>query len=180
MFHKVLDALSIKKIRKLNASKLFNYDTMLSTKLPAYYINTRFKYNFKYYMTLIVNQYSVFYFNFRSIVSCNLNNLTRRERYATQTHVMVNFMSYVLDYRMFNLFFCYKNVSFTHFIFLKDFFKVIDFSSIKTKLKKFEFFFNFGLSRSLSRYLKKAKTKKKFKKKMYYKEFLFNFKDVYM
>lgn len=180
LFNKNLDALSIKdNLIDINyySSK---YNFLNKNNKPFYYINTRFKYNFKYYITFMMGNISAFFFNYRTNVSCDLNQLKKKERYAAQQYILINFVDILFDDIDFNFFFFYKNIAFTHLLFLKDFFKLIRKIKLTDKLKETVIAVNMGMSRSLSKYFKKVKTRKKFKKKMFFKEFLFKYKKVFV
>jgi hypothetical protein len=122
---------------------------------------------------------SAFFFNYRTNVSCDLNQLKKKERYTAQQYILINFVDILLEDIDFNFFFFYKNIAFTHLLFLKDFFKLIRNIGLSEKLKEIVIAINMGMSRSLSKYFKKVKTRKKFKKKMFFKEFLFKYKKVF-
>jgi|JI61114C2RNA_FD_contig_123_33498_length_1871_multi_6_in_0_out_2_1 hypothetical protein len=179
MFNKNLDAINIKNNTiDINCFSL-KYCYLQSNNKPFYYINTRFKYNFKYYITFMMGNLSAFFFNYRTNVSCDLNQLKKKERYTAQQYILINFVDILLEDIDFNFFFFYKNIAFTHLLFLKDFFKLIRNIGLSEKLKEIVIAINMGMSRSLSKYFKKVKTRKKFKKKMFFKEFLFKYKKVF-
>lgn len=153
-----------------------NYTKCCTQYKMFFYVKTRFKYNFKYFMNLILNKYSILFFNYRSMLSFKLKKFNKQDRYATQNFVMMLLVSKLVEVFNYNFFYYYKNLTIFHILFLRDFFKLVDLF----QLKDFRVFFGMGLSCNLNRYFKKVKTRKKFKKKMFYKEFVYSYGTAYL
>lgn len=173
MYDLKLENVKLSERREL-LRKYYFYNITKSNK-NILYNNTRFKYNFKYYLTLILKKKNLINLSYRSFITSSLSKFNKSERYNTQANFLLALTSLVfVVFENLNIFFLYKNLSFIHFEYFKDFFKNMN----NYIFRNFEIFINFKLSFSLNRYFKKVKTIKKFKKKIFFKSFNFKYKKI--
>lgn len=162
--------------KTLSTFFLKKYETTVLFEKNLFFLQSRFKKNYKYFSSLLFKNNLIFFLGLRSFLSLSIAKFNKKNRYITVNYFMLYNISTLLNYYVnYGIIFFYKNMGFAHISFLENFFKLCSFFF----LKEIDIVLNFNLIFQQNKYWKKVKTIKKFKKKIYYKSFKHQLREVY-
>ncbi len=143
--------------------------TVQESNVDFFFYKTKVKVNYKYFVSMLVNDYMFFFLGKRSQINISFKKFNSMLRFFNINYISLLILSKLLLVNNFCLIFFYKNFHFLNLNFFFDFFKLLNCFFIED----FYLMFNFNLIFQANRYFKKIKTIKKFKKKIYQKQLRF-------